>query len=171
MELIYLLIAAIAVYAAYSATHPDGEEPSSPLPSDSMTPAKAYVNGVAHDIALSDIGNGMMLRSDAAVAFLQMSAALQAETGKSFTVNSAFRSMAQQEQLYATLGPTIAAQPGYSPHQNGVAADINFINPNKPEYDSDIANWLDANAETYGWKRTGLGFYNPEPWHLDYVGA
>lgn len=45
-------------------------------------------------------------------------------TGKRIQVNSAFRSMAEQEELYKTKPPGIAAKPGSSMHNYGFAIDI-----------------------------------------------
>lgn len=50
--------------------------------------------------------------------------------GKKIQVNSAFRSMAEQEELYRTKPPGIAAKPGSSMHNYGFAIDISSADAN-----------------------------------------
>jgi hypothetical protein len=54
-----------------------------------------------------------------------------------------------------------AARPGLSNHQSGRAVDISFNRA------SGAYEWLEANAMTFGFKRTVRG----EPWHWEYVEA
>ena len=78
--------------------------------------------------------------------------------GKKMHLNSAFRSFAEQEKLFKTMGPDKAAVPGKSMHNYGLAADIDS---------ADIATA----------KRDGLmkkyGFHTPvkgEGWHIEPTG-
>ncbi len=117
-----------------------------------------YSAGNPTEIELSSIGRGFMLRTDAAKAFLRMYAAA-AKEGEILSVNSAFRSMTEQTDLYnrylAGTG-NLAAPPGFSNHQSGIAVDIHV--------DSNISNWLDRNAASFGFRRT----VSSEPWHWEY---
>ncbi|WNG41343.1 peptidase [Archangium violaceum] len=120
-----------------------------------------YVNGVPRQITLSPIPNGKEMRSDAAAAFNRMHAAARA-AGINLTVNSGFRSMEQQRALYqAYLNGTgnLAAKPGYSNHQGGIAVDINVGGTGTSTY-----RWLAANASRFGFVRT----VPSEPWHWEF---
>lgn len=129
-----------------------------------------YKDGIPTQMSVAPVGNGYYLRADAASDFKRMSAACLAATGKDLPVSTAFRTMEHQERLYKELGPTLAAKPGYSNHQSGIAIDIHGLDERKPNYDKARDYWLDEHCEEYGWKRTGLNFSNIEPWHLDYTG-
>lgn len=80
------------------------------------------------------------------------------ERGKTMTVNSGYRTIAQQLLLYnwgRSCGYHIVARPGSSNHQSGLALDIN-----------DHAGWRPY-LEKYGWRWFGP---NDKP-HFDYVGV
>ena len=85
-------------------------------------------------------------------------AALQAaiqERGIKLSINSAYRTLAQQMLLYNWYnGKSAVAPPGASNHQSGLAIDI-----------EDPQGWLPY-LERYGWK--WLGDFDPP--HFDYVG-
>ncbi|PTL79674.1 peptidoglycan-binding protein [Vitiosangium sp. GDMCC 1.1324] len=130
-------------------------------PSGGGRAVNGYVNGVARQITVSPIAGGKELRSDAAAAFNRMHAAARA-AGINLTVNSAFRTMEQQRALYqAYLNGTgnLAAKPGYSNHQGGIALDINVGATSSATY-----RWLAANASRFGFART----VPSEPWHWEY---
>ncbi|MFY0527353.1 peptidoglycan-binding protein [Archangium gephyra] len=122
---------------------------------------KGYVNGVARNITVSPIAGGKEMRSDAAAAFNRMHAAAKA-AGINLHVNSAFRSMEEQRVLYQKyLNGTgnLAAKPGYSNHQGGIALDINVGGTGTSTY-----KWLANNASRFGFART----VPSEPWHWEY---
>ena len=80
------------------------------------------------------------------------------KTGKTVQVNSGWRSMAAQAELYARLPNGKAARPGSSLHEFGLAMDINSAD-------------LDA-MDKMGLLRK-YGFTRPvakEPWHLEPIG-
>lgn len=83
----------------------------------------------------------------------KLSAAMPA--GMGFTVNSGFRTTEQQAELYRKH-PDLAARPGTSPHERGMAADLQFS--------SDAARaWAHAHAVEFG-----LSFpVGREPWHAE----
>ncbi len=117
--------------------------------------------------------------------FLDMWNAAQAE-GIYLMISSAFRSYAEQEIVYnnykenqgEAYANKIAAKPGYSEHQTGLAIDIfSKTNTNRNTFqDSDAAKWLVNNAYKYGFilrypaDKVNLTGYNYESWHYRYVG-
>jgi hypothetical protein len=99
----------------------------------------------------------------------KMFAAAPAEIRASTTINSGYRSIERQQQLWvealAKYGSPEAARkwvapPGNSQHNKGFAADLGF--------QSDAARqWFHANASQYG-----LTFpMGHEPWHIEDAGA
>jgi peptidoglycan hydrolase-like protein with peptidoglycan-binding domain len=86
-----------------------------------------------------------------------------AQAGISLVVNSGFRTMAKQQELFELFQEhkgNLAAKPGFSNHQDGVAVDWNT----GPTTDSAVYRWLEANAHKYGWMRT----VPSEAWHWEY---
>lgn len=125
------------------------------------TVAYGFINGKAVELELASIGDGYRLRSDAARAFLAMRAEA-ARDGIALRVNSAFRTMAEQQALFAkwqTNTGSLAARPGYSNHQSGIAVDIDTDGTA-----TNIYLWLAANASRWSFKRT----VPSEPWHWEF---
>lgn len=121
-----------------------------------------YVAGAAVELELLVIDDrGHQLRVDAARAFIEMRARAAAE-GVLLVVNSAFRSMASQETLYEmwlTGTGNLAAKPGWSNHQGGIAVDIESANGTNAAF-----AWLTRNAAAWGFHRT----VPSEPWHWEF---
>lgn len=123
---------------------------------------EAWTAGSSGSVEVAEIQPNFFLRTDAAIAFKNMEAAA-ARDGVTLSVASAWRSMDQQKILYAMyLNHTgnLAAQPGYSNHQNGIAVDINTSGVH-----ADAFRWLTDNAEDYGFIRT----VPSEIWHWEYL--
>lgn len=120
-----------------------------------------HVDGREVEVSVRPIGQGYFLRSDAAVAFLAMDRAA-ASDGVVLIIDSAFRSIAEQKQLYdlfmAGMGPR-AAPPGYSNHEGGIAVDLSTVAGTNAAF-----TWLNANAGHFFFRRTVDG----EPWHWEY---
>jgi hypothetical protein len=94
-------------------------------------------------------------------AFENMGRQAQAD-GITFKVNSSFRDMAKQTQLYAAYKNgtgSLAAKPGYSTHQMGSTVDISVR-------DLKVYNWLVENGPGFGFKQT----VPSEKWHWEYIG-
>ncbi len=135
---------------------------------DSFTPGggkqvTAYVNGQPRTITVVPVGNGQYLRADAARAFKAMQEAAR-RAGINLGATSGFRTMAQQQELYRRyLNGTgnLAARPGYSNHQNGIAMDVSGIGGRGTAAD----RWLRANAARFGFRNLPSEF-----WHYDFVG-
>ncbi len=125
------------------------------------TRVTGYVNGVARSITVKSIPNGHKMRSDAADAFNRMHADAR-RAGINLHVNSGFRTYAQQQHLYnlyVSGRGNLAARPGYSNHQGGIAVDIQVGATSSATY-----RWLANNAHKYGFART----VPSEPWHWEY---
>jgi LAS superfamily LD-carboxypeptidase LdcB len=121
-----------------------------------------YAGGKPFALQVDSIGNGQVMRRDAAAAFNAMRAAA-AKAGIVLSVSYAYRSMEEQVRLYAKyLAGTgnLAAKPGFSNHQSGVAVDINVGGTSTAVY-----AWLAANAARFGFKRTVAS----ESWHWEYA--
>jgi hypothetical protein len=120
-----------------------------------------YVAGKPVTVVLAPITAGKFMRRDAAAAFMRMEAAARA-AGHTLSVTRAFATRAEQERLYALYKAgrgNLAAKPGYSNHQAGLAVDIAVGTTASPVY-----RWLHANAARFGFVRT----VSSEPWHWEY---
>ena len=93
-----------------------------------------------------------------------------------FIVTSGYRSKKQQENLYKNDEKGVAAIPGHSEHQTGLAFDVGTSDGqafgNTTQY-----QWMRSNCWTYGFilrypkgleAITGIPY---EPWHYRYVGV
>jgi LAS superfamily LD-carboxypeptidase LdcB len=128
---------------------------------------------------------GGQLRNEAAVKYKEMQDDLNKE-GINVIVTSSYRSFQQQEYTYNYIqsyqgvdqAQTLAARPGYSEHQLGLAVDVvnEETNYQLPVGDGDtrLYNWLRNNAYKYGFVQTydgSEGGIRSEIWHLRYVGV
>lgn len=125
--------------------------------------ALLYRDGKVAGVALLRRVDGVPLTLRAASVFTAMRDTAAAD-GVVLKLNSGFRTMSEQVALYAKylLGVgNLAAKPGYSNHQGGIAYDIEVKNStSSPEY-----RWLAANADKFGIHRTVAS----EPWHWELV--
>ena len=108
------------------------------------------------------------LTAPAANAFNRMSAAYRNVWGSPLTVNSGGRTREEQAYLYEGWinrrpGFNLAAPPGSSLHESGIAVDIG--GPITSSGTKQHA-WLRANAAQYGWYWVGSNF--GEPWHWEW---
>lgn len=118
-------------------------------------------------------------------AFLDMWNAAEQE-GYYLMINSSYRSYQDQEAVYNNYksssgqkyADSIAARPGSSEHQTGLAIDIfSKTNTNRNSFtDSPEAKWLEDNAHIYGFilrypeDKVDITGYSYESWHFRYVG-
>ena len=132
--------------------------------------------------------NGVPLHKDAAAALKQMAAAMKAAGAGTLWLNSGYRSYNTQVSVHSravnnlglTAGEKLAARPGYSEHQTGLAADVSAIGQGCSIQvcfaKTKAGKWLAANAWQYGWVlryengQTAVTGYQFEPWHFRYVG-
>lgn len=132
---------------------------------------------------------GAELRTEAAGALDEMIAAARAEGAGEIALNSGYRSYGVQVDSYGSQvdatgqqeADSFSARPGYSEHQTGLAADLVPCSQGCAALESmgDTAQgqWLAANSWRFGWiVRYEEGYtettgYDPEPWHLRYIGT
>ena len=99
---------------------------------------------------------GRAMRSDVALAFDRLAAAAHREAGLALSINSGFRSDAEQGRLYAAnSNPRWIAPPGTSLHRYATELDLG-----PPR----AYAWLAANARRFGFIKR----YAWEPWHFGY---
>ena len=119
----------------------------------------AYVSGRASTIDVIIVGGKKVTRATGH-AFLRMQRAAD-EAGVYLALNSGFRTNAEQQYLYDCYlsgncnDGNLAARPGYSNHQSGVAVDLT------------TSAWLAENAGRFGFRRT----VPSESWHYEYSGG
>jgi len=129
------------------------------VPLASARTATGWSKGRQKKIELVHV-DGHELESKAAKAFREMSRAARKQ-GIRLGIRSGFRSHDKQKQLYARFRRGwghLAAKPGYSNHQSGLAVDIDI-----DEYK--VYEWLKQHANKYGFKKT----VKREAWHWEYV--
>lgn len=129
-------------------------------------------------------GENQSLRKIAYDAYISMFNAAKND-GYTLIINSSYRSYDEQTKVYDDYSSwygeeealKIAAKPGYSEHQTGLAVDIQSYCSQEKEFEEcEEFTWLSENAYKYGFilrypkdleQITG---YNYESWHYRYVG-
>jgi LAS superfamily LD-carboxypeptidase LdcB len=122
------------------------------------------------ELASIPFASSHYVRADVVGGLTDLNAAYAAEFGANLTINSSYRTYAQQEALYDPSSDT-AAPPGCSNHGTGLAIDIGG---GVEAFGSAQYDWLKANAEAYGWVHPPFAEpsgRNPEPWHWQSVQA
>jgi len=139
------------------------------LPGCEGSPSARYANGRLPEAALCRLPGtrGHELRPDAARAFVQLSAAYEAERGSPLCLTDSYRSYAQQVAL-ARAKRGLAAPPGTSNHGSGIAVDLCG---GIERFGTKAHAWMRANAGRFGWVHptwAGPRGKRPEPWHWEY---
>jgi D-alanyl-D-alanine carboxypeptidase len=135
-----------------------------------------------------DIVRGYQVATPAAGPLSRLLAASD-RRGLGFKIASAFRSYDYQLQVHAATAAArgdaeadqISARAGHSEHQTGLAVDL--VTPEDPTCDFEACfartpggRWLARSAWRFGFvvryqpASTAITGYQPEPWHLRYVG-
>jgi Transglycosylase SLT domain/D-alanyl-D-alanine carboxypeptidase len=115
----------------------------------------AFGSGCGYDGPLA-YRMGKPMRPDVAAAFDRMAAAAREEAGLFLSINSAFRSDAEQARLFAANpNPKWVAPPGTSLHRYATELDLG-----PPA----AYAWLAANARRFGF----IHRYAWEPWHYGF---
>lgn len=120
-------------------------------------PAQGYNRGTPTNICVVTV-DGKLVEYRTAEAFQAMRADA-ARSGVRISIVSGFRTMDQQRylyNLYLSGRGNLAARPGYSNHQSGLALDLNTSS-------SGVLNWLNNNGSRYGFRRT----VPSEAWHWE----
>ncbi len=147
-----------------------------PLNPITYKPALGYFKGVA-------------VAKVTAKALTQMAAGMAKAKAGTLLLNSGYRSYATQKIVHARqvarlglkAGEALAARPGYSEHQTGLAADVSASGQGCAIQvcfaKTKAGKWLAANAWQYGFilrypaGQTKVTGYQFEPWHFRYVGV
>jgi LAS superfamily LD-carboxypeptidase LdcB len=110
-------------------------------------------------------GLEIYLRHDVAIAWIEMVEAA-AKEGVHLAPNFGFRDHQLQKQL-RKQNRRLAAKPGYSPHEAGIAIDIagTVKRVRGRRTKTDAYNWLKLNASRFGFYQT----IKKEPWHWQWV--
>lgn len=150
------------------------------IPQDLVTPKFGALNANPY---------ARKLRKDAANAAIQLGQALSDAGKGKLVIQSAYRSYAEQKTIHdrqvsrfgLKAGEALAARPGYSEHQTGLAMDVSARSQGCQIRvcfgGTKAGTWLAANAYKYGWiirypsYATKITGYQYEPWHLRFVGV
>jgi hypothetical protein len=120
-------------------------------------PATGYSGGRPMQICVTEV-DGKLVEYRTAEAYVRMKAAA-ARDGVYLQIVSGWRTMEKQRELYNLYlsgRGNLAARPGYSNHQSGLALDLNTSA-------AGVHNWLNRNGATYGFRRT----VPSEIWHWE----
>lgn len=137
------------------------------------------------DISIRYSYSGNRITKEANDAYVSMWNAAK-EEGLTLIVNSSYRTHASQERVYNNIKASsgekeadkVAARPGHSEHQTGLAIDVFEIGNQATSTfkDSPAYTWLKENAHLYGFierypeDKEYLTGYEFEAWHWRYVG-
>ncbi|MEY3999862.1 MAG: hypothetical protein RLZZ626_217 [Actinomycetota bacterium] len=132
---------------------------------------------------------GRRLAKQSALAIVLLAKAMRAEGAGDLVLNSGYRSFGEQTYVHnrqvqrfgLEAGEALAARPGYSEHQTGLAADVSALGQGcgiQFCFGNTVAGkWLRENSWRFGFivrypkGKTPITGYDYEPWHLRYVGT
>lgn len=131
---------------------------------------------------------GRILRRAVSAATVKLGNAMLADGAGTLIVQSGYRSYISQKTIHAAKvkalgkvkGERLAARPGFSEHQTGLAVDfaakgVSTLTISFAKTKAGI--WLAANAYKFGFvlrypnEKTAITGYQFEPWHFRYVGV
>ena len=133
--------------------------------------------------------NGVSVAASIAEPYKAMAAGMKAARAGILILNSGYRSFDSQTRIHANqvdrlglaAGEALAARPGYSEHQTGLAVDVSARGQGCAIYTcfakTTAGKWLAANAYQYGFilryynGQTAVHGHQFEPWHFRYVGV
>lgn len=146
---------------------------------------KDYIRTDMENISLTYSYNGNKAAQIVVENYYKMHEDINKELGVYLMVNSSYRSYEDQETVYETYkkknlkkADSIAARPGHSEHQTGLAIDLTSLeHPYEKDFkESEEYEWLKENCHKYGFilrypigKENITGYQN-ESWHFRYVG-
>jgi LAS superfamily LD-carboxypeptidase LdcB len=119
---------------------------------------QGYSHGVPRTICVVTL-QGKLVEINTARQFQLMANAAR-NHGVNIVINSGFRTMDKQRELYhlhQCCGAPLAAYPGFSNHQSGIALDLG----------REANLWLTQNASSFGFYRT----VPSEDWHWEWNGT
>ena len=183
--------------------------PISPLPTTSASPSPSVppvyniddaasldvvvnkqrpLNPITYKPKLATV-NGVSIAASIVDPYKAMAAGMKAARAGILILNSGYRSFDSQSRIHANqvarlglaAGEALAARPGYSEHQTGLAVDVSAKGQGCAIYTcfakTTAGKWLAANAYQYGFilryynGQTAIHGYQFEPWHYRYVGV
>jgi D-alanyl-D-alanine carboxypeptidase len=152
-----------------------------PLPAGYVPP-----DLVVPSVPLAPGASATQLTATTAAAFEAM-AAEAAAAGYQLQLTSGYRSEDDQRALYARfveaygrdVAATLAAPPGTSEHQTGMALDVGLVGLAEDQVfgGTPASAWVADNAHRFGFvlryppAKADITGYANEPWHLRYVGV
>nr|BFF18071.1 hypothetical protein GCM10025730_15920 [Promicromonospora thailandica] len=149
-------------------TTPDDITPAGTCPEPDQVWSAENGHLSSSELAQIPFAPGHYVRADVAGKLAALNDAYVEQFGVDMTINSSYRTYAEQESLYDPSSKT-AAPPGCSNHGTGLAVDIGG---GVQAFGSAQYDWLKANAEAYGWVHPPFAEpsgRNPEPWHWQSV--
>jgi D-alanyl-D-alanine carboxypeptidase len=131
---------------------------------------------------------GRLVRKPVSDAIVAMGKQMKLDKQGSLVVQSGFRSFTSQTTIHnakvkalgKVKGENLAARPGYSEHQTGLAVDFSAAGVSTLQISfakTKAGIWLAANAYKYGFvlrypkDKTPITGYQYEPWHFRFVGV
>jgi D-alanyl-D-alanine carboxypeptidase len=150
--------------------------PAGYVPPDLVVPNVPFAPGADHtELAAATAGAFEAMAAEATGAGYQLA------------LKSGYRSEVEQQALYARfveaygrdVAATLAALPGTSEHQTGMALDVTLVGlPDDQVFGGTPASaWVADNANRFGFivryppAKAAITGYANEPWHLRYVGV
>ncbi len=140
----------------------------------------------------NSVGDDVEVEAKAYAAYLALKADLEANDGVEIELDSARRSIAEQQDIMdrfiekyaADYAAKTVAQPGYSEHHTGLALDLYFrLDGKDVYYNEDMVQYpeiwekIHAKIADYGFilrylkDKEHITGYGYEPWHIRYVGS
>ncbi|MEY4276683.1 MAG: hypothetical protein RIS26_1146 [Actinomycetota bacterium] len=151
-----------------------------------LTPKNYYPADLVKPAKYNPLGR--IVRKEVAAAVLAMGDQMLTDKQGTLVVQSGFRSYSSQVTIHSAkvnsigkvAGEKLAARPGHSEHQTGLAVDfaakgVSTLTTSFAKTKAGI--WLAANAWKYGFilrypkGKTAVTGYQFEPWHFRYVGV
>lgn len=131
---------------------------------------------------------GRIVKKEVSAAIVKLGDQMKAEGKGTLLVQSGFRSYSSQAKIHSAKvsslgkakGERLAARPGHSEHQTGLAVDFaaQGVSTGTISFAKTKAGiWLAANSYKYGfilrypYGKTKITGYSYEPWHFRYVGV
>jgi D-alanyl-D-alanine carboxypeptidase len=155
-----------------------------------LIPLKYAPVTVRPNFALPSTNNpySLTLAKPSALAIVILAKAMKAAGAGDLVLQSGYRSFGEQTYVHnhqvqrygLKAGEALAARPGYSEHQTGLAADVSALGQGcviQACFGKTVAGtWLRENAWRYGFivrypkGKTAITGYDYEPWHIRYLG-
>lgn len=124
------------------------------------------------DFLLMD--SSVRLSKDLTQKFSEMIQAAKSDGIDDFIINSGYRNLEEQSQLFQEMGAVYALPAGHSEHNLGLSLDIGSTEMKMS--DAPEGKWIEEHAWKYGFvlrypaDKTEITGIQYEPWHIRYVG-